>query len=118
MLFYVAPKVVKTLVKYLNLYILRGVYTLTYIYIYCLRPQYVYLFIGLFLEIVMKDNTQLCVEKVAGRIQYFYSCMHTYTDTYKTHRALKKHETPCPCGGGRTMRMVKADSKARALRRT
>lgn len=95
-----------------------GVYTLTYIYIYCLGPQYMFLFIGLFLEIVMKDNTQLCVEKVAGRIQYFYSCVHTYTSVYATHRALKKHETPCPCGGGRTMNVVKADSKARALRRT
>lgn len=65
----------------------------------------------------MKDNTQLCVEPVNGSIAYFYSCMHTYTDYYSSHRALKKHETPCSCGGGITMNKIKAGRKARALQR-
>ena len=48
----------------------------------------------------MKDNKLVCCVRLNGRVGYFYSCQHTFTDVFKTHRALKKAHKPCDCGGG------------------
>ena len=48
----------------------------------------------------MKDNKLICCVRLNGRIGYFYSCQHIFTDVFKTHRALKKAHKPCSCGGG------------------
>ena len=58
----------------------------------------------------MKDNKLVCCVRLNGRIGYFYSCQHTFTDVFKTHRALKKAHKPCDCGGGSlTWNAIKAN---------